>query len=98
MSFTQAAKSFLSQGVTSSFKLGYPLDILAGSSFGNHALARLKAVTAPALVDDRFISLNRSGNTESFLKTSTKSVGAWLDGEIVVRARRVPAYNCSTRV
>ena len=86
MSSTQAAKP-LSNGVPSYFKLGYPADISAGSSSGSQALARLKATTAPALADDRFISLNRLGSTESFLKTSTKSVRAWLDGEIVANAR-----------
>ena len=83
----QAAKSLWSNGVPSSLKLGYPIEISAESNSGNHALARLKAITAPALADDCFISLNLSGKTESFLNTSTKSVGASFDGEIVANAR-----------
>ena len=57
------------------------------SSSGTHALAQLKAVTAPALADDRFISSILAGRTKSFFKTSLKRVGAWLAGEIVASAR-----------
>ena len=56
MALTQAVKSWSSNAVPSSFRLGYPRERSVGSSFGSHAFARLDAATAPALEDARLKS------------------------------------------
>ena len=87
ISFMQLAKSIFLKGDPSSFRLGLPVAISVGSNSTWHALARLKAVMAPAHTDDRFISSSLWGMTNSLSSTSLMSVGGCLLWEIAAIVR-----------
>ena len=73
-----ATKSSALKGDPSSFMLGQPFAKSAGSRSTSHALARVSAVSAPALAADYFNSSIRAGNIDSFSNVSLIRVGGGL--------------------